>query len=132
MLDYSIQERALGKKASHGCIRVQRKNNEDGVNMTWLWENIKVNTKVLVWDDTNRYYEYPPDDLQLYYNPDRGQYYHSNQNCPSIRNVFLPLKGSMLYSELDDPAYQKLTPCRTCNPPERKSKIDELNRANGY
>ena len=130
--DYSISERVLGEKASHGCIRVQRRNNEDGVNMTWVWNNIKVNTKVLVWDDTNRYHEYPEDDLMLYFNPDRGQYYHSNQRCPSIRDVFLPLKGSFTYAQLDDAEHQKYTPCKTCNPPERRGLIDEINRANGY
>ncbi len=131
--DYSSQEAQLGKKASHGCIRVQRLNNDDGVNMTWLWNNIKVNTKVLVWDDfPGRFFEYPEDSLALYYNPDRGQYYHLDQNCRSIKDRYLPLKGVMTYGELDDAAYQKLTPCKSCNPPIRKAEIDKINKDNGF
>ncbi|MGI6688274.1 MAG: L,D-transpeptidase [Christensenellales bacterium] len=131
--DYSSQEAQLGTKASHGCIRVQRLNNDDGINMSWLWNNIKVNTKVLVWDDfPGRFYEYPDDSLALYYNPDRGQYYHLDQNCRSIKNRYLPLKGTMTYGELDDASYQKLTPCKSCNPPIRKAEIDKINRDNGF
>jgi len=131
--DYSIQERQLGVKASHGCIRVQRKPNSEGVNMTWLWNNIKVNTKVLVWDDfPGRYFEYPADDLMLYHNPDNGQYYHLDPNCSSIRDRFLPLKGSFTYAELDDAEYQNLTPCKSCNPPLRKAQIDKINADNGF
>ena len=29
--------------------------------------------------------------LAMYYNPDGGQYYHSDQNCPSVRDKYLPL-----------------------------------------
>ena len=130
--DYSSQEAQLGKKASHGCIRVQRLNNAEGVNMTWLWNNIKVNTKVLVWDDDNRYYEYPEDSLAIYYNPIGGKFYHLDQNCRSIKDRYLPLEGSMLYSELDNPEFSKLTPCAHCNPPLKSSQIDRINKANGY
>ena len=130
--DYSSQERVLGEKASHGCIRVQRKNNDDGVNMTWLWNNIKVNTKVLVWDDTNRYREIPPDDLALFYNPNGGQYYHLDQNCPSIKDRFLPLKGELTYARLEDPEFAKLTPCKHCSPPLRRTEIETFNRENGF
>ncbi|MHC1786363.1 MAG: L,D-transpeptidase [Christensenellales bacterium] len=130
--DYTIQERQLGTKASHGCVRVQRKPNSEGLNMTWLWNNIKVNTKVLVWDDTNRRMAYPPDDLMLYFNPDNGQYYHSDQNCPSIRDRFLPLKGSFTYAELEDAEHGRLSPCTSCNPPVSKSEIDRINFANGF
>lgn len=131
--DYSAQEAQLGEKASHGCIRVQRKNNADGINMTWLWNNIKVNTKVLIWDDfPGRFYEYPEDNMTLYYNPEGGKYYHTDQNCPSIRARFLPLPGSFTYEELDDIAYAKLKPCFACNPPLRKSDIDQINRENGF
>jgi hypothetical protein len=101
--------------------------------MTWLWNNIKVNTKVLVWDDfPGRYYEYPADDLMLYHNPDNGQYYHLDQNCASIRDRFLPLKGSFTYAELDDADHQSLTPCKSCNPPLRKAQIDKINSDNGF
>jgi hypothetical protein len=131
--DYSAQEAQLGTKASHGCVRVQRKNNSDGMNMTWLWNNIKVNTKVLVWDDApGRFYEYPSDDMMLYFNPTGGKFYHLDQNCRSIRDRYLPLKGSFTYAQLDDAENRKLTPCSSCNPPIRKSEIDEINRKNGF
>jgi len=131
--DYSSQEAQLGKKASHGCIRVQRLNNDDGINMTWLWDNIKVNTKVLVWDDfPGRFYEYPDAGLALYYNPDGGQYYHLDQNCRSIKDRYLPLKGEMTYAQLNHADYQHLTPCKSCNPPIRRDEIDQINRANGF
>ena len=130
--DYSSQEAQLGKKASHGCIRVQRLNNNDGINMTWLWKNIKVNTKVLVWDDDNRYYEYPDSGLPLYFNPTGGKYYHLDQNCRSIKDRYLPLKGELIYSELDNHEHAKLTPCPSCNPPLRSSQIDKINRDNGF
>ncbi|HSK68024.1 MAG TPA: L,D-transpeptidase, partial [Candidatus Limnocylindria bacterium] len=65
--DYSSQEAQLGKKASHGCIRVQRKPNADGINMEWLWNNIRGDTKVIIWDDQpGRYTRYPEDGLKLY------------------------------------------------------------------
>ena len=131
--DYSFSERVLGEKASHGCIRVQRKNNDDGVNMTWVWNNIKVNTKVLVWDDSpGRFYEHPADDLMLYFNPTGGKFYHADQNCSSIRDRYLPLKGAFTYAELDNAEHAAFTACRTCNPPPRRAEIDELNRANGF
>ena len=130
--DYSSQEAQLGKKASHGCIRVQRLNNNDGINMTWLWKNIKVNTKVLVWDDDNRYYDYPEAGLPLYFNPTGGKYYHLDQRCRSIKDRYLPLKGALVYSELDNQEHAKLTPCPSCNPPLRSSQIDKINRDNGF
>ncbi|NLW21488.1 MAG: L,D-transpeptidase [Clostridiales bacterium] len=130
--DYSSQEAQLGKKASHGCIRVQRVNNADGINMTWLWSNIKLNTKVLVWDDDGRYYDYPEDSLALFYNPNGGKFYHLDQNCRSIRDRFLPLQGSLVYAQLDDHQHSKLTACATCNPPLRPSQIDQINKDNGF
>lgn len=131
--DYSPFEPQLGKKASHGCVRVQRKKNDEGLNMAWLWNNIKVNTKVLIWDDSpGRYHEYPDNDLQLYYNPKGGKYYHIDPNCPSIRKALLPLKDTIAYAHLDGSEFEKLTPCKTCNPPLRRSEIDKLNRENGF
>ena len=57
-----------------------------------------------------------PDGSQpLYYNPDGGSMYHMDQNCPSIRDEFLPLQGSFPYSDLG--SYRHLTPCLKCNAP---------------
>ena len=37
--NYGYTEPDLGKRASHGCLRVQRKRTPEGVNMAWLWNN---------------------------------------------------------------------------------------------
>jgi hypothetical protein len=111
-------EQFMVKKASHGCVRVQRAQNEQGMNMRWLWNNLSRQCKVLIWDDRGR--EHPPPDpaLPLYYNPNGGKNYHSNQRCPGVKNRFLPLTG-FYYGELIHPPYDKLTPCATCDPPPR-------------
>ncbi|MEG0901715.1 MAG: L,D-transpeptidase, partial [Clostridia bacterium] len=75
-------ESLLGQKASHGCIRVARMPNEEGLDIDWLWDNLKKGTKVLVWDDGGRILPYPDDNLALYYNPDNGSFYHSSDSCP--------------------------------------------------
>ena len=125
--DYSSTVKLLGQKASHGCIRVQKAANEQGQNIKWLWDNIKVNTKVLIWDDTGRKRSYPvADDYELYYNPDGGKYFHENQNCPSVKSRFLPL-SPFTYGELDSGSFAKLTPCPKCTTLLRKSQIDAMN-----
>lgn len=131
--DYSSQEAQLGMKASHGCIRVQRRENGEGLSMAWLWNNIKQNTKVLVWDDApGRYYEVPEDSLALYFNPVGGKYYHLDQNCSSIKDRFLPLAGEMTYGQLEDEGHSKLIPCPYCNPPIRAAEIAKINAENGF
>ncbi len=130
--DYSSQEAQLGKKASHGCVRVQRVLNGEDLNMAWLWNNIKTNTKVLIWDDDGRYYEYPDSNLPIFFNPEGGKFYHLDQNCSSIKDRYLPLKGELTYGELDNAEHSKLTPCRYCNPPIRPSLIKEMNVKNGF
>ena len=125
--DYSSTVKLLGQKASHGCIRVQKAANEQGQNIKWLWDNIKVNTKVLIWDDTGRNRPYPADDdYPLYYNPDGGKYYHEDQYCPSVKSRFLPMT-EFTYGELDTGAFAKLTPCAQCTTIMRKSQIDAMN-----
>ena len=135
--DFSTCERYLGEKASHGCIRVQRKANDDGINMKWIWDHIPIRTKLLIWDDDNRpdpFMEYPVSpDTVLYYNPTGGKYYHADKNCYSINSRYLPLKGSLTYAQLDDPEFAYLTPCKHCHPPEmRMSEVDAANEENGY
>ncbi len=127
--DYGPFERVLGQKASHGCIRVQRELSPEGLNMRWLWDNLKLNTRVFIWDDVGRNIPIPEDSLPLYYNPDGGQYYHSDQNCSSVKNKYLPLTG-LTYGELENSPYDKLTPCSSCNPPKRKADIEALNAGN--
>ena len=63
---------------------------------------------------------YTPDmNLQLYYNPDGGSYYHKEQRCTKVGQQYLPLKGTFLYSQLNDPEFKNLKPCDKCNPPGR-------------
>lgn len=129
--NYAPFERYLGSRASHGCIRVQLKANNDGYNMQWLWDNLKLNTKIIVWDDTDRAMLYPDDDLPIYYNPDSGKYYHADQNCTGVKNQYLPLTA-IRYAQLRDEPYSKLTPCSTCLPPNKKpQEIDAHNLALG-
>ena len=123
--DYSYTLPYLGFKASHGCIRVQKAANEEGQNILWLWKNIKVNTKVLIWDDTGRRLEYPADDTEVYYNPEGGKYFHQNQNCSSVKDRFLPLTATT-YGELEtlsDPP----TRCPYCCKLKTKAEIDAIN-----
>lgn len=128
---FSKYEAQLGQKASHGCVRTARYPNEEGLSIHWLWDNLKIGTKVLVWDDEGRVYPYPDDDLELYYNRDGGSYYHATANCSSIRSKYLPLKGIFKYSEIDTGDYAKLEPCASCTPAKRKSIIDQVNIARG-
>ena len=129
--DYSIEAAKLGKKASHGCIRVQRATNEQGQNIKWLWDNIKLYTKVLIWDDTGRYLTYPDDATPLYYNPNGGKNYHEDQYCSGVKERYLPLT-EFSYAELDSGIYADLTPCKTCARIMRKSEIDAINKENGF
>lgn len=128
--NYKKWEAKLGTKASHGCVRTQRVKNADGLCATWLWKNLKRNTKVLVWDDKGRMYPYPADDLQVYYNPEGGQYYHSDADCESVKKKFRPMTG-LNYGNLDLPQYTELEPCLTCRPERRKSELARENLERG-
>jgi len=129
--DYSSTVKLLGKKASHGCIRVQKAKNETGQNIKWLWDNIKVNTKVLIWDDTGRLLSYPDDAMPLYYNPNGGKNYHEDQYCSGVKDRFLPLT-EFTYGELENDQFKDLTPCNTCARIMRKGEIDAVNAENGF
>ena len=127
---YARWEALLGTKASHGCVRTQRIPTEKGLCARWLWDNLKRGTKVVVWDDGGRKLPYPDDDRMLYYNPDGGQNYHSNDMCSSVRDKYLPLTG-FTYAELDSAAYASLKACTKCQPVRRKSAIAAENLARG-
>lgn len=125
---YATFENYLGQKASHGCIRIQRAKNEQGQNMRWLWDNLKKNTKVLIWEDKGRTMpapELPADDTPLYRNPDGGKMYHAVAECPNVKKRFLPLTGDFTYGDLDTAPFDKLTPCPDCHAPLRKETILE-------
>lgn len=127
---YSKWEPLLGQKASHGCIRVARLPNDDGLDQEWLWNNLKRMTKLVIWDDTGRKMPYPDDDTMLYYNPNNGKYYHSTAECSAVKKRFYPLTA-FKYSELDKGIFAKLEPCPSCTPIKRKSVIDKGNLQRG-
>lgn len=125
--NYKNTEFKLGTRASHGCIRTQRLKNNDGVNMTWLWDNIKVGTKMVIWEDfAGRRMDYPDDATPLYYNPNGGTNYHAQENCRGVKDEYLPLTA-FTYGQLEDAGFRELTPCSYCTPPRRKGIIDEIN-----
>jgi len=126
--NYKNCEPKLGTRASHGCIRVQRLKNEDGINMSWIWNNIKVGTKMVVWEDyQGRQMEIPADDTPVYYNKNGGSNYHNTANCQGVKDKYLPL-AEFTYGELENAEYADLTVCRYCYPPLRKAEIEEINR----
>lgn len=125
---YTAYEPELGKKASHGCIRVQRRKNAQGMNMQWLWDNLEANTKVLIWEDKGRQMyepELPDPQTPLYRNPNGGSSYHLDQNCSGVKDKYLPLTGDFTYGELESDAFRKLTPCVYCAAPERLDTLYE-------
>ena len=120
-------EPKLGTKASHGCIRVQRRKNPQGINMTWLWNNLEMNTRVMIWEDyKGRQITIPSDDAPLYYNPEGGAYYHNDANCLDVKAKFLPLSG-FTYGQLEEDTFASLTRCPACAPPMRKSELEAIN-----
>ena len=119
-------EKYLGSRASHGCIRTQRVANADGYNMRWIWDNIPMGTKLLVWDDAGRALPYPEEGTVVYYNPDGGKMYHADPYCSSVKERYLPLQ-EIPYEALDEGDFASLTACSKCNPPRRKSEIDAHN-----
>jgi len=127
--NYRACEIKLGRKASHGCIRVQRKKTPEGVNMGWIWAALNKNskTRLLIWEDwQGRQIEIPPDDFQLYYNPNKGQYYHSKETCDSTRTgiTFKPFS----YGQLEEKRFARLKRCEYCAPTLRRAEIEEINR----
>ena len=125
---YSTTEPYLGQRASHGCIRVQRKKTPEGINMKWIWDNRKDIGRIVVWEDwQGRQIAYPADDTLLYYNPNGGSYYHKAESCASAKSSvnFEPFT----YNELDTGDFAKLDFCPYCAPALRKAEIDAINEA---
>jgi len=69
---------------------------------------------------------YPAEDLQVYYNPNGGKYYHSEERCSSVKDRYLPLTG-FDYAQLDTGSFADLKPCPYCEKILRKAEIDQLN-----
>lgn len=59
------------------------------------------------------------EDMELYYQPDGGEYYHLDQNCRRVHAKYLPLQGVFHYSELNDENYRDLKSCQICGAPQR-------------
>ena len=131
--NYRGFEEILGSRASHGCIRVQSKQNRAGYNMAVLSNLIKKRqdkncVKLVIWEDyQGRQVKIPDDDTPLYYNPKGGSKYHAQDNCVNIKKRYLPLT-EFPYSELDEVPYNKLTACPYCMPTPRKAVLEEINR----
>ncbi len=129
--NYERYEAVLGERASHGCIRVQRKRTPKGTNMTWVWNTLRnrMGTKLAIWEDLpGRQLPHVDPATDLYYNPQGGQNYHSQDTCYGVRDRYLPLTG-FTYGELDTTPYSKLTACPYCVPPRRAEDIDAINNA---
>ena len=126
--DFSVCESALGSRASHGCIRVQRKKNDDGYNHEWLWKNLmgEKNIKIIVWDDDGRRLPETDAKTPMYYNPDGGKKFHTDQNCPSVKSRYLPLTGTT-YAQLKRYPFTDLTPCSSCGAPYRPEVVESWN-----
>lgn len=58
-------------------------------------------------------------DMTLYYNTDGGSYYHTTDRCSAINEKYLPLKGTITYSRLDESKFKRLKPCTSCSAPVR-------------
>ena len=128
---FSTWEAKLGTRASHGCIRVQRKRTEKGVNMRWIWNNMKdkMKTRLVIWEDwQGRQIAIPDAETPLYYNPKKGKDYHDSPTCYGVDDRFEPLTA-FTYGELETDAYKKLKVCIYCNPPLREAAIQEINAA---
>lgn len=122
---YKKQEDALGKRASHGCIRVQRKLTPEGINMEWIYEHYNKNTKIMIWEDwQGRQIIEPEGDKKLYYNPDKGAYYHSGSFCNACPKVVLE---AFDYADLDEEPFASLERCPYCAPVLRREEIREIN-----
>lgn len=127
--NYSHTEPHLGQRASHGCLRVQYKRTEKGLNMTWLWNNLKdqMKTRLVIWEDwQGRSIPVPSADTVLYYNPRKGESYHDSPTCYGVQDKYEPMTA-FSYGELDTGDYTRLGRCVYCNPPLRAGAIAEIN-----
>ncbi len=116
--DFDFCEKKLGQRASHGCIRVQRKRTPEAVNMTWIWNHYEKDTKLVIWEDwEGRQMPAVSPDATVYYNPKNGKSYHKKDQCYGVNKEYWPLTA-ISYAQALDGSYGKLSPCVWCNPPE--------------
>lgn len=121
---YSVTEPKLGTRASHGCIRVQRKQNPDGLNQEWLFSNCTINTKILIWEDwQGRQVPVPADDTVFWRHPTREDYYHCSDHC-SLLGTKTPAEITYGALSADE---SKLKACPACGPVPKKDALLEIN-----
>jgi len=122
---YRSTELKLGQKASHGCIRVQRKKTPEGISQSWIWANRKKNLRILIWEDwQGRQIPVPEAETPLYCNPARDRYYHTSENCYEAQEAKL---RAFTYGQLEEEEYAGLRRCEYCAPPLRQAEIEEIN-----
>jgi len=127
---FAQREKNLGTKRSHGCIRVQRLPDPDGINMEWIYKYIKKNNlvgkvKIVIWEDwQGRQIPVPDPDTLLYYNPNGGRYYHSQDHCKNGKGITFT---AFPYSQLDEGSFAKLERCEYCTPYLREAEINAIN-----
>lgn len=130
--NYGYTEPKMGSRASHGCIRVQRKRTEKGVNARWIWNAIydgQLRSRLIIWEDwPGREIHQPAQDTPLYYNPNGGENYHDSPTCYGVKDRYEPMTA-FAYGELDDAPYDELNACPYCVPPRRVEDIAEINAA---
>ncbi len=130
--NYKPYEAKLGKRASHGCLRVQRNKNANGYSMRELANLIKKRkdkncVKLIVWEDyQGRQVKIPADDTPLYYNPKGGTYYHALADCPSVNKKFRPMTA-FTFGELEESPFKKLKVCPYCQPTPRREFLEGIN-----
>ena len=121
---YTVTEPYLGQKASHGCIRVQRVKNPEGVNQEWLFNNLKMNTKILIWEDwQGRQIPVPDDNAVFWRHPTKTGYYHCSDHCPML-NTRSP--AEITYGEISAEE-SKWKACPACGPVPKKADLLEIN-----
>ena len=121
---YSVTEPFLGQKASHGCVRVQRRKNPEGMNQEWIFNNVKLNTKILIWEDwQGRQIPVPEDDTVFWCHPTKTDYYHCSDHCPLL-NSRSPKE--VTYGEISAEG-AKWKMCPACGPVPKKSDLQAVN-----
>lgn len=127
--NYAFCENKLGTKASHGCIRVQRKKTPEGVNMKWLWDEIEKcegKVKLAIWEDwQGRQIPVPAGDTVLYRDPAKPGKWHRSETCYAAEDKILE---PFTYAELDREENAGMTACPYCCPERRSTEIAEINQ----
>lgn len=130
--NYGYTEPKMGQRASHGCIRVQRKRTPNGINMRWIWNALydgQVGSRLVIWEDwPGREIPPPASDFPLYYNSHGGVNYHDSPTCYGVKDRYEPMTA-FTYEELNTAPFDELTACPYCVPPRRAEDIAAINDA---